>query len=443
MKKLLAILLVAAMAFTMVACGGAASSAPVTSTSDAASSSAEVGSEPVTIRFCWWGGDSRHEATQKAVDAFMAKYPNITVETEFGAWTDWETNVATQIMAGTAPDLMQINWNWINSYSADGSAFLDLNTVSDILDLSQFPQDSLAKCVVGQNLQSVPVSMTGRIFYWNKTTFDKAGISVPTSLEELMAAGQTFKTKLGDDYYPLVAGEYDRMILMTYYLESIYGKDWVVDGKVNYTVDEIQKGLEWLTSLEEAHVMPTLKKLAGDGAESIDKNQNWIDGHYAGIWEWDSSASKMTKAAEGQEIVVGDFFTDIGEYQGGFTKVSMGFSISANTKHPAETALLMNFLLNEAEGVEIMASERGIPVSAIALKTCKEKGLLNEMVAEANGKVMAYSKYNLDPTYEDAGLKGNPDGVYYKVMSKLSYGEKDAAASAADLLAGVTEVLEK
>ena len=34
--------------------------------------------------------------------------------------------------------------------------------------------------------------MTGRIFYWNKTTFEKAGLATPTTLEELMAAGPIF-----------------------------------------------------------------------------------------------------------------------------------------------------------------------------------------------------------------------------------------------------------
>ena len=41
----------------------------------------------------------------------------------------------------------------------------------------------LAACNVANAQQCVPVSMTGRIFYWNKTTFDKAGISFPTTLD--------------------------------------------------------------------------------------------------------------------------------------------------------------------------------------------------------------------------------------------------------------------
>ena len=89
----------------------------------------------------------------------------------------------------------------------------------------------------------------------------------------------------------------------------------------------------------------------------------------AGIFEWDSSASKFEGALnEGEEFVVGEEFTDMGDSKGGFAKVSMCFAISENTEHPAECAALINFLLNEEDGVKIMASERGIPASAAGLK---------------------------------------------------------------------------
>lgn len=262
----------------------------------------------VNIKISWWGGDSRHEATQNAINAFMDKNPNVKVDVQFGAWSGWEDAMSTSFYAGTAPDVNQINWNWLESYSSDGSVFLDMNTVSDYFDLSQYSQAALDTCTLAGELQAIPVSMTGRIFYWNKSTFDKAGISTPTSLEELYAAGETFKTTLGDDFYPLAAGEYDRMILMVYYLESVYGKAWVENGQLNYTVDEIKTGLDFIQGLEDKHVIPSIATLLGDGADSLDKNPKWMDGTYAGIFEWDSSASKFGSALnEGQEFIVGDY----------------------------------------------------------------------------------------------------------------------------------------
>ncbi len=453
MKRLLAGVLGLAMAASAASCGTtpapAATDATTTAGGDkpaettAATTAAEgTSDEQVTIKFSWWGGDSRHEATQNAVDAFMKKYPNIKVECQFGAWSGWEDSMSTAFYAGTAPDVNQVNWNWISNFSSDGSVFLDMNQVADTFDLSNYSDSALAQCTVAGELQAIPVSMTGRIFYWNQTTFEKAGISTPTSLEELYAAGETFKTKLGDDYYPLALGEYDRMILMVYYLESVYGKAWVVDGKLNYTAEEITKGLEFIQSLEDKHVTPSIATILGDGAESLDKNPKWMDGVYAGIFEWDSSASKFGSALnEGQTLVVGDYFKDFGEYQGGYAKVSLAFAISENTKHPKECAMLLQYLLNDPEGTAIMKSERGIPLSKAALETCKSQGLLNEMVAEANGKVLDWVQFPLDTTFESSKLKGNPDGVYYDALGGLSYKEYTPAEAAEVLVKGISDVL--
>ena len=472
MKKFLALGLAAAMTFSLAACGSnsettanestpastpetqaAESAAPAETTAETTEASTEQAAAPAgewdgsyedcEITFSWWGGDSRHEATMAAIDAFEAKYPGITVKETYGAWSGWEDSMATQFATGTAPDVNQINWNWITSYSSDGSAFLDLNTVSNVLDLTQFDQQYLDMCTTAGELQAIPVSMTGRIFYWDKTTFDEAGIDTPKTLADLMAAGETFKNVLGDDYYPVALGEYDRMILMVYYLESVYGKAWVTDNTLNYTAEEIQAGLEFIQSLEDAHVTPSIATIAGDGAESLDKNPKWSNGQYAGIFEWDSSASKFGGAlAEGREFVVGEELSDMGEYQGGYAKVSLGFAISETCEHPTEAAMLVQFLLNEDEGTTIMASERGIPLSKAALANCSAQGLLNETVAEANGKVLDYVSFELDPKFEDAGLKSS-DGVYYDVMAGLSYGDYDVATAAEVLIDGVNAVLAK
>ena len=93
--------------------------------------------------------------------------------------------------------------------------------------------------------------------------------------------------------------EYDRAIFLVYYLESVYGKPWVENGELQYTAQEIQAGMDFMTKLEEAHVIPTIATLQGDMADSLDKNAKVIDGKYAGVFEWDSAVSKVQKAGAG------------------------------------------------------------------------------------------------------------------------------------------------
>ncbi len=39
-------------------------------------------------------------------------------------------------------------------------------------------------------LQALPIANTGRGFIWNKTTYDKVGAKIPTTLDELYEAGR-------------------------------------------------------------------------------------------------------------------------------------------------------------------------------------------------------------------------------------------------------------
>ncbi|MBQ7052486.1 MAG: carbohydrate ABC transporter substrate-binding protein [Clostridia bacterium] len=401
-----------------------------------------VGAMAEGLTFSWWGGDARHEATQAAVAAFT-EATGVTVENTYSAWSGWEDKMSQYFASDSAFDVNQVNWNWLFSF-VDGegkSKMYDLNQVADIIDLTQFADAALAQCTVNGELLAIPVSMTGRIFYWNETTWQKAGLETPKTLAELMAAGQIFAEKLGDEYYPLALGTYDKMILMVHYLECKYGTDWVTDNKLNYTVEQIAEGVQFIQDLEDAHVIPSAETLIGDGADSLDKNPKWMDGVYAGIWEWDSSASKFGAAlSDGQNFVVGEYFTDIGEFQGGFTKVSLALCIANSAADKQTAAQLIEFLLNSDEGARLMNSQRGIPLSAKANALCQTEGLLDPMVAEANGKVIAWCKNGLDPQFEAAALK-NSDGVYADAFDGLSYGDYDVEEAAEVLVEGINEVL--
>ena len=436
----------------LAACGGnsAASGSAASTASSAPAASADeslaLSDGPVSMTISWWGGDSRHEAYQNAIKEFQAEHTNITIEPTFAAWSGWEEKMAAAFIAGNAQDVCQVNWNWLYNYSADGSKFVDLNTVSKFLDLTQWDDAAMDACYVANSQQCVPVSMTGRIFFWNMTTFNKAGITeVPKSLDDLMAAGKAFKEKLGDDYYPMHLGAYDRMILMVFYLESKYGKDWAdpVTSTLNYTEDEIAEGIDFIKSLVEGHVIMSLPTYYGsNGDNAAHQSTEWITGKLAGCFEWDSSATKYADALDEENkagFTVGEEIK-FGDYNGGFSKVSMGLAITKTCEHPAEAATLINFLLNEKEGAEIMGSECGLPASKAGLEAAQAAGKIKELVAEANGKVMAFVGFQLDPLFEANDLKANGTGIYQEVFDTVDYDNASGADVVDTLLDGMSAV---
>ena len=435
----------------LAACSGnTAASSTASSVASAPAASADeslaLSDGPVSMTISWWGGDSRHAAYQDAIKEFQAEHSNITVEPTFAAWSGWEEKMAAAFIAGNAQDVCQINWNWLYNYSADGSKFVDLNTVSKFLDLTQWDDAALDACYVANAQQCVPVSMTGRIFFWNMTTFNKAGITeVPKTLDDLKAAGKAFQEKLGNDYYPMHLGAYDRMILMVFYLESKYGKDWAdpVTSTLNYTEDEIAEGIDFIKSLVEGHVMMNLKTYYSANSDTATHQSNeWITGKIAGIFEWDSAASKYASALDddnkdgftvGEEIKFGDF-------NGGFSKVSMGLAITKTSQYVAESATLINFLLNEEKGASIMGSECGIPASKAGLAAAQAAGAVKDLVADANSKVMAFTTNKLDPLFENNDLKASGTGIYQEVFDNIDYGDQTPEEAVETLLDGMESV---
>lgn len=451
-KQLTAGVLAAAMVLSLAGCqsGGAEETTAAATAAGAASEAAESGDasgageaasdkEPVTLRFSWWGGETRHNATMAAVDAFEEEYPWITVECEYSSWDGWVDKVATQLAGGTAPDLMQINWDWLYQFSSDGSKFVDLNQYKDIISLDNWSENNLNAMTVAGKLQGVPVSITGKLPMYNKTTFDKAGIPVPTSIEELRAAGKTFQEKLGDDYYPLAEEGYERMLWMVMYLQEKYGKEWIKDLQVNYTVEEVTDGMNFINSLEEDHVWPEIATIVGDGAESFLSNKKWMDGHYAGITEYDSNVQEIADSLdEGQELVLGEYPTDMGEYPAGMSKVSMGFAITETSEHKEEAALLLEFLTSNETGVKLMGTERGVVCNTAAKKVLEDAGMLSGLILEGNQKVQDFCHYTFDPNFENAALKERT-GAYYEVFDNLSAGA-DPAEMAQYLIDSINDV---
>lgn len=457
-KKVMAAALAATMAASLAACGGGTAETTAAETAGAAqeaeanqeaeaegadtADNSGADGEQVTIRMAWWGGDARHDQTLAAVEKFMEKYPNIKVETEYGAWNGWTEKMSTALVAGTSADVMQVNWNWLYQFSSDGSKFADLKEYSDIIDFANYDEETLNTCFVGGKQQALPISTTGKCFYWNKTTFDKAGIPIPTTFDELMEAGHAFQEKLGDDYYPMAMLEYERMLLMVYYLESKYEKDWVVDNQVNYTVEEVKDGLDWIASLEENHVMPTLQHLKSQGADAMEKNPDWANGKYAGFYEWDSTQSKFADALEeGQEFVLGDFITGFGKKTAGLYKISQAWAISESSPNKEAAAALINFLVSDPEAVEILGTERGVVVNKAASQHLIDSGLMSGLTYESNKAAMEVANYTLDPNFENSKLK-DPTGIYFEVMEGVSYGD-DTTELAEYLIESINEVNEE
>lgn len=462
MKKAAAMVTAATMAFGMTGCAGKAvkpgsteaetkqvqeeTKQGETTASQEAEASSEVSdegltTEDITLTISWWGGDTRHEATQKAIEAFMEKYPNIKVESTFGGSNGWESQMGLAFSQGQAEDIVQMGPFWHLMFGGDGEVFYDLNQVSDYLDLTQF--EDVSAFLVDGELRAVPVSMAARTMFWNKATFDQAGVEIPKTWDELLETGEIFKEKLGDDYYPMMLNTLDRSLFMVWYLESKYGKEWVTDSECNYTIEEITEGFEMIKELEDRHVIPTLQMIADNGANPVEQSPVWTSGKWAGVYTWNTSSANPKAALPDPDAMVTSHMFEGFPYKGGMYRASMTFGITKTCEHPKEAAALLNFLLNEAEGVEIMGNERGIPYSKAGLEALEASGNVDPLTKQATEYALEDNTFPMDEYFECSEYKATTEGLYDRVFNAFAYGETDAQGAAEMLLAGMNEKMSE
>ncbi|MBB4955425.1 oligogalacturonide transport system substrate-binding protein [Agrobacterium vitis] len=393
-----------------------------------------------TLRMSWWGSDDRHKATQEALKVCGAKFGH-TINPEFTGWTGHQEKITTQIAGGTEADIMQINWPWLPIFSKKGDGFADLNQFKDIIDLSQWTAADLEGGTVKGKLNGVPVSTTGRVFFFNKTTFEKAGLKVPTTWEELLADTPIIKEKLGADAYPFEGAALDARLQLTLRVTQKTGKSFIdpETNQVAWTEAELAEGLKFYKTMMDQGTIMSWKQVAGTGNILLHENPNWANGKIAGTYQWDSVYSKIaTPMEKGQELApvpllsVADAKT-----QGVYRKPSMLFAISKNSKEPKAAAQVINCLLNDPEAVTILGATRGIPSSKAALAVLEKDGKIKPEQVLAHKLVMDATGPKISPLYEHPRVTEAFDSVF----EAYSYGNVSADAAAQEIIESVNDAL--
>ena len=83
----------------------------------------EDSKEQVTLRFSWWGGDSRHEATLACIEAFEKENPNIKIEAEYGGFDGYQDKMSASLSGQTEADIMQMDQPWMATFMAQNPDF--------------------------------------------------------------------------------------------------------------------------------------------------------------------------------------------------------------------------------------------------------------------------------------------------------------------------------
>lgn len=351
----------------------------------------------IELSFSWWGNDARNKYTIAAIEEFEELHPEIKVECKYSEWSGYETRNKVWMISGTESDVMQINYGWLDTYSADGEGYLDINTVSNIVDLTNYGQEQLDYGIKNGKLNAIPIAMNAQTVYINQTLYNRYSLEVPTTWDDFFTAA----AKMSEDgIYPLSAASKALWMYLITYAEQKQGKAFLTDdGKLNFTANDFSVMIDFYKQLIDAKVLPQV--------EYYERN-NLASEVYAGSVAWVSDASNYFGEAvkNGRNIVAAPYTTLDGENpgEGWYAKPATMYAISKNTAHPEEAAKLLDFLLNSKEMAIQQGVEKGIPLSKSAQAAIEKKGLLEGLQYEASQRMDSANLGKLDPIIETGGM---------------------------------------
>ena len=321
------------------------------------------------LRFAWWGGAGRHEATLKAIAMFERRNPGTRIKAEYMGFNGYLERLTIQIAGRSEPDVMQINWAWLAMYSKRGNGFVDLNKYRHLLALDEFSADDVGIGDISGKLNALPASYSARVMLWNQAAFDRVGLPLPRTWDELFAAGKVFKERIGENAFPLDGELYDMILLAQAYVQQKHGTPYVDPREARVAMSEAAV-LEWVKTyrrLIAAHVATPLPLRASlGGAEKPTEQQpDWVVGNWAGNYTWDSAISLRASTLDSrQKLVLGEFPTLPNAYNSGmFGRPTLMFAVGRNSKHPELAARFINFLLTDPEVALIVGRSRGLPAA--------------------------------------------------------------------------------
>lgn len=316
------------------------------------------------LRFFWWGNQDRLARTEAAMDLFMEQNPGITIAGETAPFEDFFTRLATQVVGGNPPDLLQMDFRYIAEY-ADRGALLELDPyLGNVLDLSDIPTDQIDANRVGGKLYGVSFGVNSAAMLVNQTAWDEAGIDAPwhgMTYEEFAenCAKLTKDTPRSNFHGTSDASGND--IAFENWLKQQGKALYTAEGELGYDEQDAAGWFElWAGMRASGACVP---------ADIQAMEQGGID--TTGLTLGHSACSFMLanqigpQQASLTETVTAVPFPRISAdaAPGHYLRPATRLSVSAQTQFPDEAVALLAFLTGTPEAAKLLGADRGIPSS--------------------------------------------------------------------------------
>lgn len=423
MKKYLAIPAVLCLAASLLtACGGGkgettaadtkAEQGQTAAAEKETAKTADGGSEQITLRFSWWGGEERLAATLDVIKQFEELNPNIKIEPEYGSSDGYADKLATQLASGTAPDIIQIDPGLMPALVSDETNyFLDLNTSS--FDFSNFDENYYKLRINGfydGKQLGIPTGISGGAVLVNQGLADQIGIDFHTQYTWDDIFDWAKKVREYDDSMYLICSNKDYVanILANNYAKQLSGKTFINEEtkEINLTSEQWQEVYTFVKRLYDEEVIAPASYSAAYSGDNMQSDPNWIAGKYVCSFTYMSTMETLAAANADAEYTAGLFplyqGSDVAAWNANCPQI---IAINAKSKNPEAAVEFLDYFFNNEKAMETLGCTRSVPPTAKAREICTADGSLSKLLAEAADVAGSYSGMVDDKYFSAAEAK--------------------------------------
>lgn len=288
----------------------------------------------------------------------------IKVNLEVIGWNNLQTRINTAVTSGVGPDVVNIGNTWAPYLSATG-AFLpyDSANMNAIGGKAKFVETALATGgEEGKTVTSVPLYGLAYGLYYNKKMFSDAGLTPPTTWEEMVSDAKKLTNPSTGVYgMGLEAGSYTENVHFAFITAEQNGAPLFNGTKPTFTTDGVVSGVQrYLDLMQTDKVVNPSNAQYTNGTEA---SADFAKGKVAMIVNQDNAGPNLTAdgmSADAYGVVA------IPAPAGG-KKVSSGIqginlSVFKNTKHKDAALKFVKFMTSEATQGVLGKPYASIPV---------------------------------------------------------------------------------
>ncbi|AKO93080.1 ABC transporter substrate-binding protein [Priestia filamentosa] len=316
-------------------------------------SESEDGKTVLTF-FHRWPKEPEKTYFNDVVKEFEKQHPDIKIKTEAVLNDSYKDKIKVMTGTNNPPD---IYFSWSDEFARQfvrGNKALDLTSYyeKDAKWSSQLVQSQVKPYTVDQKIYGVPVTMDGKMFFYNKSIFEKLNLQPPTTWDELINVLKVLKK---NGYTPLQFGSQDTWTISHYVgtlNQRIVKEDVLAKDYKNETGKFTDKG--YIQALEKFEELTPY----------FNKNTNSIDHEYA-RQQFSNGKAAMIFAETAEIKLFGPIKFELGMFnfpkvedgkgnQTNLTGAPEGFMISSKTKHPKEAMEFLKFLASKDMGEKLV-----------------------------------------------------------------------------------------